>query len=293
MWLCAPLVIPKLSGTVTTRPYCQEISDLAGARLVSISPVVAIVVLAAALVAVAIYMERERLRGHAGKLAARGRRMTVLAGRRRLAVLAGLVIAVAVGVFALLFARAGGPPLFARAGGPPPNPGAYRVVPPPQFEGARLSAATGPGSAVWSDGIKRFPGATPVTAVYDQDGQPWLYAWGAEGKLTDPAGELAAFWQAWDPLAAPMGIPLPPSDNEPTGPLGGTLQCQEVFQVCAWADYSGIVVVSPQSFNDTGMITTSPTTSLPLTITEQQMDAMTLSFRGVAEQLRHDTQTHH
>jgi hypothetical protein len=281
MWLCAPLVIPKLSGTVTTRPYYQEISDLAGARLVSISPVVAIVVLAAALVAVAIYMARERLRGQARKLAARGRRITVLARRHRPVVLGGLVIAVAAGVSALVFAS---------AGGPPPNLGAYRVVPPPQFEGARLSAATGPGSAVWSDGIKRFPGATPVTAVYDQDGQPWLYAWGAEGKLADPAGELTAFWQAWDPFAALMNIPLAPSDNEPTGPLGGTLQCQEVFQVCAWADYSGIVVVSPQSFNDTGMITTSPTTNLPLTITEQQMDAMTLSFRGVAEQLR---QTHH
>jgi hypothetical protein len=284
MWLCAPLVIPKLSGTVTTRPYCQEISDLAGARLVAISPVVAIVVLAVALIAVAIYMERERLRGHARKLAARGRRMTVLAGRRRLVVLAGLVIVVAVGVSASLVAR---------AGGPPPDQGAYRVVPPPLFEGARLSAATGPGSAVWSDGIKRFPGAAPVTAVYDQHGKPWLYAWGAEGKLADPAGELAAFWQASDPLAGPMGVPLPPSDNEPTGPLGGTLQCQEVFQVCAWADYSGIVVVSPQPFDDTGMITSSPTTNLPLTITEQEMDAMTLSFRGAAEQLRHDTQTQH
>jgi hypothetical protein len=248
--------------------------------LVAISPAVAIVVLAAALLAVAIYMERERLRGHARKLAARGRRMTVMAGRRRLAVLAGLVIAVAVGVVALLFAG---------AGGPPPNPGAYRVVPPPLFQGARLSAATGPPSAVWSDGIERFPGATPVTAVYDKDGKPWLYAWGAEGKLADPAGELTAFWQASDPLAAPMNQPVPPGDTEPTGPLGGYLQCDTLFQVCVWADYSGIVVVSPAPFGYADMITTSPV----VTITEQEMAAMTLSFRSVAEQLSHDTQTHH
>jgi hypothetical protein len=204
--------------------------------------------------------------------------MTVLAGRRRPAVLAGLVIAV--GVFASLFAYN-----YARGGGPPPNPGAYRVVPPPLFQGARLSAATGPRSAVWSDGIKRFPGATPVVSVYDKDGKPWLYAWGAEGKLADPAGELAAFWQADDPLAAPMNIPLTPTDNEPTGPLGGYLQCQELFQECAWADYSGIVVVSPQPFGQSGMIAIGPVA----TITEQEMDAMTLSFRVAAEQLSRDT----
>jgi hypothetical protein len=207
--------------------------------------------------------------------------MAVMAGRRRLLVLAGLVIAVAIGVFAYSYAR---------AGGPPPNLGAYRVVPPPLFEGARLSAATGPRSAVWSDGIKRFPRATPVTAVYDQDGKPVLYVWGAEGKLADPAGELAAFWQAFDPLATQMNLPVPPGDTEQAGPLGGNLQCQTAFQLCVWTDYSGIVAVSPQPPGDTALIIVAPAASV--TITEQGMAAMTLSFRGLAELSQH-LQTHH
>jgi hypothetical protein len=206
--------------------------------------------------------------------------MAVMAGRRRVAVLAGLVIAVAIGVFAYNHAR---------AGGPPPNLGAYRIVPPPLFEGARLSAAARSRSAVWSDGIKRFPAATPVTAVYDQDGQPMLYVWGAEGKLADPAGELEAFWQAFNPLATQINLPVS-GDTEPAGPLGGYLQCQTVFQLCVWTDYSGIVAVSPQPPGDTALIIVAPAASV--TITEQEMAAMTLSFRSAAEQLSHDLQTH-
>lgn len=180
-----------------------------------------------------------------------------MAGRRRLSVLAGLVIAVAIGVFAYSYAR---------AGGPPPNLGAYRVVASPLFEGARLSATTGPRSAVWSDGIKRFPGGTPVIAVYDQGGQPALYVWGAEGKLADPAGELAAFWRAFNAPAAQLNLPFE-GDSEPAGPLGGYLQCQTAFQLCAWADYSGIVAVSPQPPGKTALIITGPATSV--TINEQ------------------------
>lgn len=197
--------------------------------------------------------------------------MAVMAGRRRLSVLAGLVIAVAVGVFAYSYAR---------AGGPPPNLGAYRVVPPPLFEGGRLSAAPGLRSAVWSDGIKRFPGATPVAAVYDQDGQPMLYVWGAEGKLADPAGELAAFWRAFSPAAAEMNLPVG-GDTEPAGPQGGYLQCQTVFQLCAWADYSGIVAVSPQPPGNTSLIIVAPAASA--TVTEQEMASITLAFRDMAE----------
>ena len=211
--------------------------------------------------------------------------MVVMAGRRRLLVLAGLVlaglvIAVAIGAFAYSYPR---------AGGPPPNVGAYRVVPPSLFEGDRLSATTGPRSAVWSDGIKRFPRATPVTAVYDQDGKPVLYVWGAEGKLADPAGELKAFWQAFNPLATQINLPVS-GDTEPAGPLGGYLQCQTVFQLCVWTDYSGIVAVSPQPPGDTALIIVAPAASV--TITEQGMAAMTLSFRGLAELSQH-LQTHH
>ncbi len=220
--------------------------------------------------------------------------MAVMAGPRRPSVLAAWVIAVAVAIGALgvLFAY-NHAHVGAHAAGPPPNPGAYRVVPPPMFEGARLSAATGPRSAVWSDGITRFPGATPVTAVYDKDGKPWLYAWGAEGKLVHPGVELATLWQAFDPDAAANNLPGLPGDPEPTGAPGGYLQCQEVYQVCAWADYSGIVVVSPQPFGETDFIVGAPVISFPVTISEQGMAAMTLSFRGVAEHLSHGSQRYH
>jgi hypothetical protein len=51
-----PLGYTQFPGTVTARPYCQEISDLAGVRLVSIQLVVAVAVLAAALFTLAIGM---------------------------------------------------------------------------------------------------------------------------------------------------------------------------------------------------------------------------------------------
>ena len=49
--------------------------------------------------------------------------------------------------------------------------------------------------------------------------------------------------------------------------------------------------MSPQPPGDTALIITGPATSV--TINEQEMAAMTLSFRGVTEQLSHDLQTQH
>lgn len=46
----------RFAGTVTVRPCCQEISDLAGVRLVSIPLVAAVAVLAAALLTLTIGM---------------------------------------------------------------------------------------------------------------------------------------------------------------------------------------------------------------------------------------------
>jgi hypothetical protein len=52
-----------------------------------------------------------------------------------------------------------------------------------------------------------------------------------------------------------------------------------------------LVAVSPQPPGDTALVITGPATSV--TINEREMAAMTLSFRGVAEQLSHDLQTQH
>jgi len=93
--------------------------------------------------------------------------------------------------------------------------------------------------------------AAPVTAIYVRGGQPWLYVWGVYGKLADPAGALSAFWNRSAGLSGLLSQELgggqPIVDTEPGGPLGGNLQCDWVTWTCAWADDSGIVVVSYQA----------------------------------------------
>jgi Zn-dependent protease with chaperone function len=163
----------------------------------------------------------------------------------------------------------------------PADAGKYRVVLPPHVATAPLDTASTDAvqlrSVVWGSGyLARFPDAVPVTAVYDEEGQSWLYVWGAYGKLADPSGELSAFWKKFDagPLGA-VGFP----DTERAGPLGGYLQCADGGLTCAWADNSGMVVVSlsppgPQS----GVVA-----YVGATVTEQQLAAMTLSLRAAAE----------
>jgi hypothetical protein len=104
--------------------------------------------------------------------------------------------------------------------------------------------------------------------------------WGAEGDLLNPAGELAKFWKTTNPLAA-LGVTLI-TDAEPTGPLGGSLQCELGMNVCAWADYSGIVVVSLSPPNDIG---SNGSTADPVS-SEQALAELTESFRAVAELLK-------
>lgn len=181
-----------------------------------------------------------------------------------------MVIALAAGPFALTSSSA-----------PTPNLGQYRVVPPPRFENGVLAAQLG--SSVWAHGIRRFTGAMPVEAVYDEGGQPWLYVWGAEGDLTDPAGELAAFWKATDPMAG-LGVPLV-ADAEATGPLDGYLQCEFGTNMCAWADYSGIVVVSTSPPDDAGGPVSAEAPD-PVSA-EQALADLTKSFRGTAELAKH------
>lgn len=187
--------------------------------------------------------------------------------RQAIATLA--VIAIAAGPFALASSA---------SAGPPPNLGAYRVVPPPRFGNGVLTSHLG--SSVWRYGIERFGGAVPVEAVYDQGGQPWLYVWGAEGRLTDPSGALAAFWKASDPLAG-FNLPLV-ADAEPAGPLGGDLQCELGTNTCAWADYSGIVVVSLSAPGNGGVAVTTGDDADPGS-TEQALAELAKSFRGKAE----------
>lgn len=71
----------------------------------------------------------------------------------------------------------------------------------------------------------------PVTALYDQQGQSWLYVWGAYGKLADPSGELSAFWNNFDAL--PFGLSGGPDLEAPAGPRGGYLQCEDDTSTCA------------------------------------------------------------
>jgi len=190
------------------------------------------------------------------------------------------VIAFVAGGFALISPLATTPP--------PANLGWYRVLPPSRFEGGVLSGTSQ--SSAWSAGIRLFSDAVPVSVVYDESGQPWLYMWGAYGKLGDPSGELAAFWQAADPFVMFANLNLPAAsqviDDEPAGPLEGYLQCAEGVDTCAWADYSGIIVVSqspPGDFDSLMPATTDPGGFL----SEQALAGLTQSFRGTAELLRH------
>ena len=157
----------------------------------------------------------------------------------------------------------------------PADAGKYQVLLPRSLDGATAEVASTDAAAqlrssVWGSGdLTRFPGAVPVTAVYDQDGQPWLYVWGAYGKLADPAGELSAFWNKFQSLP----------DAEPAGPLGGSLQCDDGSLTCAWADDSGIVVVSVAGPAQLGLAFGY----IGPEVTEQALAAMTLSLRGTAE----------
>jgi Zn-dependent protease with chaperone function len=199
------------------------------------------------------------------------------AGRVRRGLLAGAL------VFAALVAA--GELSGHRAIAMPADAGKYRVLLPRSVDGSSLDGTSKDAvqlrSSVWGSGdLGRFPGAVPVTAVYDQQGQSWLYVWGAYGKLADPSGELSAFWNKFDAL--PFGL-TGTGDPEPAGPRGGYLQCEDDTSTCAWADNSGIVVVSlsppgPQS----GVIV-----YFGAPITEQQLAAMTLSLRAAAEVLAH------
>jgi Zn-dependent protease with chaperone function len=164
----------------------------------------------------------------------------------------------------------------------PADAGKYRVLLPRSVDGSPLDATSEDAiqlrSAVWGSGdLGRFPGAVPVTALYDQQGQSWLYVWGAYGKLADPSGELSAFWNKSDAL--PFGLSGGPDLEAPAGPHGGYLQCDVDTYTCAWADNSGIVVVSLSPPGDqSGAIV-----SVGAPITEQQLAAMTLSLRAAAE----------
>jgi STE24 endopeptidase len=166
----------------------------------------------------------------------------------------------------------------------PADAGKYRVLLPRSLDAAPLNTTSADAvrlrSSVWGTGdLGRFPGAVPVTAVYDQDGQSWLYVWGAYGKLADPSSELSAFWNKF--YGTPLGISFASPDAEPTGPLGGYLQCESgsmgLGLTCAWADDSSIVVVS-MSAPGWGPINEGP-------ITEQQFAAITRSLRAAAEVL--------
>ncbi len=106
---------------------------------------------------------------------------------------------------------------------------------------------------------------------------------GAEGDLLNPAGELAEFWKTTNPLAA-LGVTLI-ADAEPTGPLAGSLQCELGQNMCAWADYSGIVVVSLTPPNSSGADASIDDS----VASEQALAELTKSFRGVAELLKPHT----
>jgi hypothetical protein len=173
----------------------------------------------------------------------------------------------------------------------PADAGKYRVLPPRSIAAALLPTETAAApldttsadavhlraTSVWGSGdLTRFPGAVPVTALYDEEGSSWLYVWGAYGKLADPAGELSAFWSKL--VAGPLAdVEFP--DTEPAGPLGGYLQCDDDFSTCAWADNSGIVVVSlsPPGSQSENIVFVGPPVS------EQQLATMTRSFRAIAE----------
>jgi len=195
----------------------------------------------------------------------RNRRIRVVAGL----LTAVLVVGLAVAAIVVFVYRA-----------TPADVGKYRLVLPRSVDGGPLDttskdAAHLRATSVFGTGyLSRFTDAVPVTAVYDWDGQSWLYVWGAYGKIADPAGELTAFWDKYSTLPPNITALLP--DAEPAGPLGGYLQCLDDFSLCVWADHSSIVVVSlepPRS----GVILYGPAQ------TEQQLAAVTLSLRNAAE----------
>jgi hypothetical protein len=157
--------------------------------------------------------------------------------------------------------------------------GKYRVLLPRHVGAAPLDTASTDAaqlrSSVWGAGdLSRFPGAAPVTAIYDEEDISWLYVWGAYGKLADPSGELSAFWNKYS-----FGMSVSP-DAEPAGPLGGELQCDDGTMTCAWADNSAIVVVSLAT---PGSVAWGDVTFAGALITEQQLASMTLSLRDAAE----------
>jgi Zn-dependent protease with chaperone function len=159
--------------------------------------------------------------------------------------------------------------------------GKYRVVLPRHVGAAPLDTVSTDAaqlrSSVWGAGdISRFPGAAPVTAVYDEEDISWLYVWGAYGKLADPSEELSAFWNKYS-----FGMNVYP-DAEPAGPLGGELQCDNGTMTCAWADNSAIVVVSLAT---PGSVEWGDVTFAGALITERQLARMTLSLRDAAEVL--------
>jgi len=165
----------------------------------------------------------------------------------------------------------------------PAEMGKYRVLLPRQVGGAPLDTTSTDAahlrSSVWGAGdLGRFPGAAPVTAVYDEEGTSWLYVWGAYGKLADPSGELSAFWNKFGASLAFDGPGVFP-DAEPTGPLGGDLQCDDGTMTCVWADNSAIVVVSLAGLSNLSSGFAYPGAS----ITEQELATMTLSLRDAAE----------
>ncbi len=165
----------------------------------------------------------------------------------------------------------------------PAEMGKYRVLLPRHVDMAPLDTTSADAvhlrSSVWGAGdLGRFPDATQVTAVYDEQGSSWLYVWGAYGKLADPSGELSAFWNKFGALM-PFGLGGVSPDAERTGPLGGDLQCDSATLTCAWADNSAIVVVSLSSPGSQSGITSYP--GVP--ITEQELATMTLSLRDAAE----------
>jgi Zn-dependent protease with chaperone function len=155
----------------------------------------------------------------------------------------------------------------------PSDAGKYRVLLPRSFDTAPLEAASADAklrSSVWDSGdLTRFPGAVPVAGIYDQYGQLW-YVWGAYGKLADPSGELSAFWNKF------QGFP----DAESAGPLGGYLQCDNGTSTCAWADDSGIVVLSLAGPAQLGGLVITYSGS---EVSEQTLAAITLSLRALAE----------
>jgi hypothetical protein len=159
--------------------------------------------------------------------------------------------------------------------------GKYRVLLPRHVGAAPVDTVSTDAaqlrSSVWGAGdISRFPGAAPVTAVYDEEDISWLYVWGAYGKLADPSGELSAFWNKYS-----FGMSVSP-DAEPAGPLGGELQCDDGTMTCAWADNSAIVVVSLAT---PGSVAWGDVTFAGALITERQLARMTLSLRDAAEVL--------